>query len=837
MIYPCRSLLLSPLVLMVAALCGGSCFADEPRAYGSLSPRMQKNFDEGWFFIKGDPEGAEESTFDHTTWRGLDLPHDWSIEGSFSEDNPSGAAGGYLPCGTGWYRKSFELPADSEGKMFFVEFDGVSMNGDVWINGHHLGKRPYAYLGYEYDLTPYLDFEGENVLAVRVDNSLQPASRWYTGSGIYRHVWLKSTDKLRVAHWGTQVTTPRIAEDLAEVRISSTLRNDHDTEKQVTVVQTILDGMGASVGEASEVTPISAGGERILDQVLKIDDPQLWSPDSPNLYTVRTELHDEGRLVDRYETPLGIRKLVFDPEKGVILNGKGIIMKGVCNHHDLGLLGAAMWDQALERRLRMLKKMGCNAIRTAHNPPSPELLRFCDRMGFMVVNETFDEWRRGWAFEDGKLVSSKDNKGKVRYGYNKLFDEWAERDLADHFRRDRNHPSVIMWSLGNEVPEAQKYGELDTLKMLRELAHKFDPSRPMTVGCNFIAGANESGFANGMDLVGYNGGGGSCFQYEADHQRFPERFIYASEVPHSLQTRGEYRTLSRFREPERQPPHLTDAEVFPETHPSYESSYDNAGVRISSRDSWRLTKTLPFVGGEFRWTGFDYLGESGGWPRVIGNFGIIDICNFPKDTYYFYQSQWTDEAMAHLLPHWTWPEKEGKTIPVWCYTNGDSAELFLNGRSLGRREFNEENDMHLEWLVPYEPGELKVVAERNGKVVATDTKKTAGLAARLALSVDQSVLVFEERDLAYVTIKVEDEKGNFVPKAATQVALKISGPGRLLGVGGGDPLSHEDIQGSSVTTFNGLASAIVVPTGMPGEIVLTAYGRGMSAVKIKMSSQ
>lgn len=834
--YLCRNLfLLSVLLLIVLGASSG--FADRPRTDGDSSPRVLKNFDEGWFFVKGDPEGAESRSFDHSAWRGLDLPHDWSIEGPFDKDNPSGASGAYLPCGKGWYRKSFELSEDLAGQLVFIEFDGVSMNGEVWINGQYLGRRPYGYLGFEYELTPHLNFGGENVLSVKVDNSLQPSSRWYAGSGIYRHVWLKFTDRLRVTHWGTQVTTPRITEDLAEVRIASTLRNDHDQAKPVTVIQQILDGEGTPVAEISELVEIAAGGERILDQGLKLKDPELWSPDSPTLYTVLTELYCDGKVVDRYETPLGVRELVFDPENGVILNGEGIIMKGVCNHHDLGLLGAALWDQALERRLLMLKEMGCNSIRTAHNPPSPELLHFCDRMGLMVVNETFDEWRRGWSFEDGKLVSSKGTKGKARYGYNKLFDEWAERDLADHFRRDRNHPSVIMWSVGNEVPEAQKHGELETLKMLRELSHKLDPSRPMTVGCNFIAGANESGFANGMDLVGYNGGGGSCFQYEADHKQFPERFIYASEVPHSLQTRGEYRTQSRYREPKHQPPHLTEEEVFPETHPSYESSYDNAGVRISARDSWRLTKSLPFVGGEFRWTGFDYLGESGGWPRVIGNFGIIDLCNFPKDAYYFYQSQWTDEAMAHLLPHWTWPGKEGKSIPVWCYTNCDSAELFLNGKSLGKREFTAEKDMHLEWLVPYQPGELKVVAKRDGTVVATDSKRTAGPAARLALSADETILVSEEQDLAYVTIQVEDQKGYFAPKAATQVALRIEGPGRLLGVGSGNPLSHEDFQGSSVTTFNGLASVIVASTGMAGEIVLTAVAEGMPSVKIKMTAQ
>ncbi|MBK1827860.1 glycoside hydrolase family 2 TIM barrel-domain containing protein [Haloferula rosea] len=817
------------LVMTCVALFGADLMAAE------ASGRERLNFDEGWLFLKGDPKGGAQPGFDDSAWRRVDLPHDWSIEGPFDKDNPSGPSGGYLPCGTGWYRKVFHVPEGDEGRRIFIDFDGIHMNGEVWINGHLLGKRPYGYLGFGFDLTEHLDFGKENLLAVRVDNSLQPASRWYTGSGIYRHVWLTSTDLLRVERWGTRVTTPKVAKERADVVIQTAVVNGHEEGRGFELVQTVIDAEGTARGSVSSSVELSAGERREISQQLVLKHPRLWSPDAPNLYQVRTELRQGERLIDRYVSPLGVREVKFDPDRGVILNGEGIIMRGVCNHHDLGPLGAALWDDALERRLLMLKEMGCNAIRTAHNPSSPELLHLCDKLGFLVVNETFDEWRRGWAFEDGKLVSSKSNKGKAKYGYNRLFDDWAERDLTDHIKRDRNHPSVIMWSVGNEVPEAQKHGELDTLKWLKALCHDLDPSRPMTVGCNFIAGANESGFAGLLDLVGYNGGGGSCFQYEEDHERFPERFIYASEVPHSLQTRGEYRTRSRYREPEHQPAHLTEEEVFPETHPRYESSYDNAGVRISSRDSWRLTRDLPFVGGEFRWTGFDYLGESGGWPRVIGNFGIIDICNFPKDTYYFYQSQWTDEPMVHLLPHWTWPGKEGVEIPVWCYSNCDSVELFLNGESLGRREFTADQDMHLQWMVPYQAGELKAVAVKDGKEVAVSRTTTAAEPSRMNLSADRSVLSFEDRQLSYVTIRIEDEHGNFVPKAAVSVGLQVEGPGRLVGVGSGDPLSHEDFQGSTVTSFNGLALAIVAATGESGEIILRASAEGMATEQVRIA--
>lgn len=787
-------------------------------AAAAESPRVRASFDAGWSFAKGDPEGAEQTGFDHADWRELDLPHDWSVEGPFDADHPAQAPGGYLPAGIGWYRKSFELPPGSDGKRVAIEFDGVYMNAEVWINGHRLGKRPYGYIGFQYDLTPHLDFSGENVLAVRVDDSRQPSARWYGGAGIYRHVWLTVTDPLRVAHWGTYVTTPEITDETAAVAIETEIRNDFDETKSVTVKQTIFaadDTLVAEVENDFEADPAATGK---LRQHLEIADPARWSPETPHLYTVRTELRDGDRLADRYETPLGVREFRFDADEGFFLNGESVILRGMCNHQDLGPLGTALWDQALERRMRMLKDMGCNAIRTAHYPHSPELMALCDRMGFLVVNETFDEWRRGWAFEDGQLVSSAEPRGKAKFGYNRYFDDWAETDLTDHLRRDRNHPSVILWSIGNEVPEAQKHGEIETVRILRDLCREIDPTRPVTAGINLIGGANETGFLDLLDVVGYNGGGDSVFLYEEDHARFPDRKIYASEVPHSLQTRGEYRTHTKFRLKQHEIPDLTTEEVFPETDGWYESSYDNAAVRITSRDSWELTSTLPFIAGEFRWTGFDYIGESGGWPRVLGNFGIIDLCHFPKDTYYFYQSQWTDEPMVHLLPHWTWPGKEGTPIPVHCYTTGDEAELFLNGESLGTRTFGAENPYLLEWMVPYVPGELRVVARKDGEEIATRTLRTAGAPARIAVDADQTTLDPASRDLSYITVRVEDEDGNFAPKAARWISVRLDGPARVIGIGNGDPLSHHDFQGRTVRTFNGLARVIVAATSEEDQV-------------------
>jgi beta-galactosidase len=811
------------------------------------SPRLRENFDLSWFFQRGDAPGAERPGFDASAWRALDLPHDFSVEGPFDSKAVVGAPGGYLPGDIAWYRKTFRLPGGSQGRKVFIEFDGAYMNSEVWINGHHLGKRPYGYLGFEYDLTPHLDFTGDNVIAVRLDNSKLPSGRWYAGTGIYRHVWLKTTDPLHVDHWGTYVTTPEITSEKATVAIETTVRNEDKSPKKIALRQTILDAGGEAVATVKDVFDIAAGAGQAFSQKLTVSKPRLWSMDTPHLYTVRTEILDGTRLADIYQTPLGIRGIRFDAKEGLFVNGVNTKMKGMCNHQDLGPLGSALWDQALERRMKMLKDMGCNAIRTSHYPHSPELMALGDRMGFLVINETFDEWRRGWDFEGKLLVASRNNKGKAPFGYNKYFDDWHERDLTDHLRRDRNHPCVIMWSVGNEVPESVKNGEIETVKILRDICHKTDPTRPVTVGCNHIKSANESGFTEQLDIVGYNEGVESVFEIEGDRVRYPGRKMYLSEVPHSLQTRGEYRTHPRYYRPGFDHPQLTAKEVFPETDAYYESSYDNAGVQIDARRSWRMTKTQPYIMGEFRWTGFDYIGESGGWPRVLGNFGIIDLCNFPKDHYYFYQSQWTDKPMVHILPHWSWSGKEGTAIPVWCYTNCDEAELFLNGSSLGTRTFDGNNDMHLEWLVPWQPGELKVVARKDGKVAATMSHHTAGAPAKIAISADQSALDPAKRDLSYVTIRVEDENGNFAPKAAKWVNIQIEGPGRLVGSGGGDPLSHTPFQANTFRTFNGLGRAIIAAsfgpepviregsTRKPGEIIVRVNCKGMESMELRLT--
>lgn len=820
-------------------------FAPALLAEEKHSPRSRESFDASWAFSLGDSKGVQAPDFDDSRWRQLDLPHDWSVEANFDPDAPAAAPGGYLPAGIGWYRKAFLAPAELANRRVTIEFDGIYMNGEVWINGHHLGKRPYGYIGVEYDLTPHLNFGGRNVIAVRVDDLKQPSARWYGGAGIYRHVWLKHTDLIHVDHWGTYLTTPKVEADSATVAIETTIRNHSAEAQEVTVRQDILSSDGQILASVESTQKAASGESTATQQKLTLPHPKLWSPDEPNLYTVRTTLSTGNQVRDQYDSPLGVRTIRFDANEGMFLNGKPIIMRGTCNHQDLGPLGTALWDEALRRRMKMLKEMGCNALRTAHYPHSPEMMQMADEMGFLVIDETFDEWRRGWNFKDGQLVSSPNDRGKARNGYNRYFTEWFERDLIDHLKRDRNHPCVVLWSIANEVPEAQKFGELETVQIVADLVRKTDPTRPVTAGINHIHTANETGFLEHLDIVGYNGGGGSCFLYEEDHKRFPNRIIYASEVPHSLQTRGEYRTNTNYRERQHAIPNLSEQEIFPGTDAWYESSYDNAGVRINARDSWHLTKTLPYVLGEFRWTGFDYIGESGGWPRVLGNFGIIDLCNFPKDTYYFYQSQWTDQPMIHLLPHWNWPGREGTVIPVHAYTTGEEAELFLNGKSLGIRTFHEKEPYLLEWMVPYEKGELKAIARTAGKEIATTIIRTAGPPAQLVVTTDQAKLDPRQRDLSFLTLRIEDQEGNFHPKGERWVSLNIKGPARIVGLHNGDPMSHHPFQSDTVRTFNGLARVIIASTPgediikkseerKPGEIIIKANVRGWKPQEIRI---
>lgn len=800
------------------------------------SPRQKENFDFDWKFSKGDFSGAKEIDFDDSKWQHIDVPHDWSILDTFSKDNPTGKPGGYASGGVGWYRKNFALNKKEAASKISIEFGGVYENSEVWINGNYLGKRPFGYISFNYDLTPYLNFKGKNTLAVKVDNSKQPNARWYTGSGIYRHVWLVKTGKLHFARHGVYATTPEINTDSAVINVAITIENDFDEAKDFNLVNELWSSEDELVAKVETAANLMQNKSGEFVQKMTVLKPELWSPNKPTLYKLKTIISNPKMSFDEVETNVGIRYFTFSPDSGFTLNGQSMKFQGVNNHSDLGALGAAINNRVLERRLEILKEMGCNAIRTAHNPPCDELLDMCDRMGFMVMDEAFDEWLESWPFGGVKKP-----EGKAKYGYHLHFNEWAEKDLTELIERDRNHPSIILWSVGNEIPDACFEIGTERLKKLMDVVEKIDPTRPVTCGITHMHLANESGFASQLDVTGYNGGGGSCFMYEKDHETYPERIFLATEVPHSFQTRGIYRTHSWYRGQNplggiMKVPNLSEKELFPDVPKYYSSSYDNAMVRIGARDSWRRTRDFPYMCGEFRWTGFDYLGETMfGWPAKIWNFGIIDMCGFPKDTYYFYQSQWTEEPMVHFLPHWTWEGMEGTKIPVVAYSNCESVELFLNGKSLGEKEMGDKMD--LLWQVPYEPGVMVAKGKKDGKVVYTKEVRTAGNPAKIQLIADRKIIAADGQDVMHIEVNVQDKENNFIPNASNRINFRVEGEAEIIAVDNGDPLNEESFDSPSRKAFNGLCLVILKSTKTKGEFMLYAESEGLEGAQINGSSK
>ncbi|MCK0156478.1 DUF4982 domain-containing protein [Cellulophaga sp. F20128] len=818
-------------ILIVNAFILVSC----SQGNASEVPREKINFDFDWKFSKGDFPMANKNDFQDDSWEDIDVPHDWSIAGPFLKTNPAGNVGAYALGGIGWYRKAFTLDKSDANSKISIEFGGVYMNSEVWINGHYLGIRPYGYISFHYDLTPYLKYDEENIIAVRVNNSKEPSARWFTGSGIYRHVWLVKTNKLHIDRYGVYVTTKSVEENNAVIELKTAVKNNEDASKDYVLVNEIYSAQDELLGKVETNTQLTSTSTQDIVQNITVNNPKLWSPESPYLYKVKTKIMNGDKVIDVVETNMGIRSFSFSADNGFTLNGKNIKLKGVNNHSDLGALGAAMNDRVLERRLEILKEMGCNAIRTAHNPPSATLLDLCDKMGFMVMDEAFDEWIESWPF------GNKVKEGKAKYGYHLYFEEWAEKDLAELIRRDRNHPSIILWSVGNEIPDACFEIGTERLKNLMSVVREHDATRPITCGITHMHLANESGFASALDVTGYNGGGGSVFMYEKDHETYPERKFIATEVPHTFQTRGEYQSQSWYRGQNplggiMKIPNLSEEEVFDPISKYYSSSYDNSTVRISARDSWKLTTDFSFMSGEFRWTGFDYLGESMfGWPAKLWNFGIIDMCGFPKDTYYFYQSQWTAEPMVHILPHWNWEGKEGVNIPVVAYSNCDSVELFLNGKSLGVKEMGE--DMDLVWQVPYTAGVLEAKGIKDGKVVAEKKIETAGNAKKIELLADNTTVKADGRDVVHVEINILDANNRFVPKALNALTFKVEGEATILAVDNGDPKSEESFVGNQRSAFNGKALVILKTTKQAGEITLTVTSEGLESAQIKVSSK
>jgi beta-galactosidase len=680
------------------------------------------------------------------------------------------------------------------------------MNSDVWINGVHLGKRPYGYSSFQYELTQHLKFGDEkNVLSVRV-NVQQPCSRWYSGAGIYRHVRLKITDPVHIAHWGTYVTTPDVLENEATVRVETKIQNQSVSAQQVTLETVIVDESGHQAAGSSSLQEVEAGSIGMFEQSIRLPDPKLWSLENPTLYHVESKVHVNGRIADASETTFGIRAFEFTTDKGFFLNGRHVDIKGVCLHHDLGCLGTAVNKRAIERQLEILKSMGCNAIRTSHNPPAPELLDLCDRMGILVMDEAFDEWKRS----------------KTMFGYGQFFDEWGERDLKDMIRRDRNHPSIILWSIGNEIPEQDNTNAYEMAKRLVDICHTEDPTRPVTSGCNSPEAAVRSGFSKPLDVLGIN--------YSMPFYRTLKGTakLVASETASAVSTRGEYNlvqdgdTLKIKKELNNQ---CTSYDI---TSPSWGNTAES---------TLKAVKSAPWVAGEFVWTGFDYIGEPTpfGWPSVSSYFGIVDLCGFPKDRYYLYRSQWMDKPMIHILPHWNWQGYEGQEIPVWCYSNCESVELFLNGKSLGEKKFSDTEDLHLVWKVPYSPGTLKAIAKNNGKTVCTDEVQTAGAASKIMLTPDRTEISADGDDLSYVKVEIVDQDGRVCPNADNLVKFSIEGEGTIAGVGNGNPVSHEFFKASERTAFHGLALVVLRSTDKTGEIKLNATSEGLmdSGIMIK----
>lgn len=795
--------------------------------------REKRCFDEGWLFVLADSTQMSQPNYDDTRWRRLDLPHDWAIEGDFLPSNPSGAGGGALPGGVGWYRKHFTI---DQADRHFIEFDGVYMNATVYINGHRLGTRPYGYSSFEYEITPYVKKGADNVVAVRVDNSDQPNSRWYSGCGIYRHVWLTSASEQCVAHWGVYAET----DAKGRVKVTTTIDAGKSNSPQPEIRHTLYAPDGKEVATTKWTTQTIA--------TMKVSRPQLWSVKSPSVYTLKTELRDASRrVIDTEVTTTGFRYFKFDPQKGFSLNGVPMKINGVCEHHDLGCLGAAINEDALHRKLTILKEMGVNAIRCSHNPPAPELLNLCDTMGFIVMDESFDMWRRK----------------KTQNDYARFFDEWHERDLTDLILRDRNHPSILMWSIGNEVLEQWSSAEADTLTLeqanlilnaghdastlakegelsvnslltrhLAEIVRRYDTTRPITAGCNEPAPGNHLFKSGALDIIGFN----YHHQWVKDvPQNFPGKPFIFSESVSALQTRGYYMMPSDSI-------YVAPKEWWlPYSDPSFKcSAYDNMHASWSSthEETWDVVKHNDFVGGQFIWTGFDYIGEPTpyAFPARSSYFGIIDLAGFPKDTYYMYQSEWTDRPVLHLFPHWNWIE--GQTIDMWCYYNqADEVELYINGRSQGVRRKADSHQYHVMWRVTFEPGEVKVVARKDGQEVRSQVIKTAGAPHHIRLTTDRSTIDANGKSLAFVTVEVVDKDGQLCLNAENEIFFDVQGKASIAGVDNGCQTSMERFKANQRKAFYGKCLVVLQSAKTAGDAVLTAKSADLKSATLKLNVQ
>lgn len=795
-------------------------------ALSLFAQRSEQSLEKGWKFTKGEVIGAEQPGFNDSRWETVTVPHDWAIFGPFDVNNDlqnvavkqnletqaslkTGRTGGLPYVGIGWYRTTF---TSEPGKNTTLVFDGAMSEARVYVNGKEACFWPCGYNSFYCDVTDLVNTNGKsNVLAVRLENRPQ-SSRWYPGAGIYRHVRVVSTEKIHVPVWGTQITTPHIKDDYASVCLRTTILNSDKT--LLTVETDIVDSEGNVVASKTNKGYINHG--QPFTQNFTVNSPKLWSPESPVLYKAISKIYSSDTLLDTYTTRFGIRTIEYVADKGFYLNGKHRKFQGVCNHHDLGPLGAAINVSALRHQLKLLKDMGCDAIRTAHNMPAPELVSLCDEMGFMMMLEPFDEW----------------DIAKCENGYHRFFNEWAEKDLVNMLHQYRNNPCVVMWSIGNEVPTQWSADGYKVAKFLQDICHREDPTRPVTCGMDQVQSVLGNGFAAMLDIPGFNY---RAHMYDEAYERLPQNIVLGSETSSTVSSRGVYKLPAERK-----------AGAMYDDHQS--SSYDLEYCTWSNIPDIDFARAddHEWTIGQFVWTGFDYLGEpspydTNAWPNHSSMFGIIDLASIPKDRYYLYRSVWNKDAETlHILPHWNWEGHEGQKVPVFVYTNYPSAELFINGKSYGRQTKHKngtvENRYRLMWYnTIYEPGEVKVVAyDDNNKAVAEKIVRTAGKPHHIELSTDYSVLKADGKDLAYVTLKIVDKDGNLCPTDGRLVNFKVKGAGKYRASANGDPTCLDLFHLPRMHAFSGMLTVIVQSGEEAGEIELQASAKGVKTGKIKI---
>ena len=786
--------------------------------------------DQNWKFTLGDPKAAAMIDFEDATWETVEVPHDWAIRKPLDlnqdiqwvmvkEDGDqvaklrTGRTGALPIFGTAWYRKMIEIPATDSEKRFCVEFDGAMSQAKVYCNGEFVGECPYGYSSFSFELTKFVRPGAKNIIAVRLENKPE-SSRWYSGAGIYREVRLITTNKIHVAHWGTYITTPEITTKKGLVSIQTKVLNQSKLSDQVRLVTEIYNPKGELVSSTQSEKTIL--GEESFLQQLSVKNPMSWDLNTPFRYRVLSKVFQGGVLCDIYESTFGFRTIRFDKENGFFLNGQPVKLQGVCLHHDLGPLGVAVNYRATQRQLEIMKEMGCNAIRTSHNPPSPQLLELCDSLGFVVIDESFDEWKTG----------------KTANGYHCLFEQWAEKDLVSMIHRDRNHPSLIIWSIGNEIREQFASNGNEVAQFLVDICHREDPTRPTTAGFDSYKEAIKNGLTDVVDLVGFNY---KPFAYKKEHLEHPNYVLYGSETASTVSSRGVY----KFPAKEKKSPSYADFQTS-----SYDLEYPNWASTPDTE--FEMQDECKFILGEFVWTGFDYLGEptpyNEGTPAKSSYFGMVDLAGLKKDRFFLYQSRWSTTPVLHLLPHWNWEGKEGDTIPVFCYTNYPKVELFVNGKSMGVKEKSNTGKYEkyrLMWKgVLYQPGEIKAVAyDKHGKTLRTETVKTAGTPSKIRLTADRNLIQSDGKDISFVTVEITDKDGNLCPTAQSLLFFRSSGAGSLKSLCNGDPTDLTSFSSNYMKVFNGKMVAIISSTRSAGEIKLNVSGYKLLSSEIVIESK